>query len=368
MVVVLKLSRGGKNHIMTIEQDLLLSAYLDREVDLKRKRRAEAAVASDPAAAEALRSLAAVRDLVAALSRPCAPDASLVVLNRIAADADRRRRWKTWGPYLGRGLTASAIAASLGLVVFLGVESRLRGLSNPPRVRVPETSETLAAQPPVQAAVPLIAEASAPEPTGSASTPMVVQPPAQIVADAEQSTPRRDQPPGFQELWSTAGPRRDFVVTSSPDEPTTATVETLLAQSTHRDFYKIVVPAGVTGTRDESSVAFAAHLDPSEYTTLRGRLGSKFRNRVVIGDSEPEVAALLADVGQVTSAPATPAAEVSFPQTEHAFRIHSDSPPTNRVEADDLADGADGVPAPMTPADPSGPSVVMIWIVDPTPN
>ncbi len=368
MAMLLRLSRDGKNTIMTIEQDLLLSAYLDHEVDSDRKRRAEEAVASDPAAAEALRSLAAVRDLVAGLSRPCAPDASFGVLKRIADEADRPRRWRTWGPYLGRGLAASAVAASLGLVVFVGAKSRSPVRSDPPRVPIAKPVGTLALGPPAQAAVPSLAEAAAAEADDPAPTPRGGQASPPVVADAEPPAPRRDLPPGFQELWAADGPRRDFVVTSSPDESTTAAVETLLGQSTHRAFYKIVVPAGASEARDASSVAFAARLDPAEYTTLRGRLGSKFRNRVVIGDSEPEVAALLADVGRVTSTPAAPAADVSFPQTRHALRTHSDPSSTHRGEADDLTDRPDKPPDPATPADPSGPSVVMIWIVAPTPD
>lgn len=358
---------------MTIEQDLLLSDYFDGHLDPDQRLRAEAILASDPSAVEALRSLTGVRDLVAALSRPHSPDVSGLVLDRIAADAGRLRPWKTWGPYLGRALGASAIAASLGLVVFLGAESRLLGPSPPPPARILEKSgapATLAARPPVPATVQPIAEAAAPKVAQSPPPGPADLTPAPIIAAAEPPPARPDQPPGFQELWAAAGPRRDFIVTSAPDESTTATVATLLGLSSHRDFFKVVLPAGPGAAADESgsAVAFAARLDPSEYTTLRGRLEARFRNRMVIGDSEPEATALLADVGQVTASPATPAAEVSFPQTQHAFRIRSDGSSQPRAETDASTEPPSDAPVPPPPADPIGPSVVLIWIVGPVPK
>ena len=149
-----------------------------------------------------------------------------------------------------------------------------------------------------------------------------------------------------------------------------ATVATLLGLSTHRDFFKVVLPAGPGAAADgpRPAVAFAARLDPSEYTTLRGRLESKFRSRMVIGDSDPETAAVLADVGQVTASSATPAAEVSFPQTQHAFRIRSDGSSKRPAEIDAATEPPGDASIPPPPLDPTRPTVVLIWIVGPLPR
>ena len=354
---------------MYTDQDSLLSAYLDGQVDPDQRRRAEAAVASDPAAAEALRSLSGVRDLVAGLSRPRARDVSVDVLNRIAVDAARPRRWKTWGPYVGRGLGASAVAASLGLVVLVGVDSRLRGPSDPPRLRGSGTPETLAAhapaaEPPVPTAVSTPAVPT--KVVDSASPPPPA--PSPVAEVAEAPTPPRDQPAGFRELWETVGARRDFVVSADPAEATTETVATLLGQSSHRDFYKIVVPSETgPAAGDDVTVAFAATLDPQEFATLRGRLESEFRSGLVVRESDPEVTALLADVGHVTASSASPAADVAFPRTEQAIRFltaASSSPRPEPIDPD--SSRPDDATPPLTTADPTGPSVVLIWIVDPS--
>ncbi|MDR3618172.1 MAG: hypothetical protein P4L85_02390 [Paludisphaera borealis] len=363
---------------MSMDQDSLLSAYLDGQVDPDQKRRAESAVASDPAAAEALHALAAVRDLVAGLSRPPAPDVSVAVLSRLAADAARPRPWKTWGPYVGRGLGAAGIAASVAMVVVLGGQARSWRLVEPPQV-----ASTLVV--PVPAPVSTVATPSTrteavataqPKPVG----PAPISTPAPAVTVVESRVAQRDDPPGFREFWATAGPRRDFAVTTDAGESTTATVATLVGQSTHRDFYKIVVPTGANGVPgDEAAVAFAATLDPNEFTTLQRRLESHFGKRVEERDADPEVSALLADVGQATSSPATPAADVLVPQTgELALRVRSGSPVSSRPEPAEASNRSDkgrtsparpeDAPAPPATADPTRPSIVLIWIVGPAPR
>jgi hypothetical protein len=365
---------------MTIEQDFLLSAFLDGQVDPEEKRRAEAIVASDPAAAETLHSLAVVRDLVASLSRPPAPDVSAEVLRQIAANAGRPRRWKTWAPYVGRSLGASGLAASVALLVFMGSQVRSRRLSQEfdiPRTPPPIASAIPASTPPpapitatATSARTEIADVGPPKPvTSTAST---VDP---SVAIAAPRPVQFDKPRGFRELWTASGPRRDFVVTPGEGESTTEAVATLLGQSTHRDFYKIVVPAKSGGTPvDGPAVAFAATLDPNEFTTLRRRLESQFGNRVEASDADPEIAGLLADVGHVTAASAAPAADVVIPQNElAALRVSSPSAsmPERTVRRTDSAtrrldpEHVDVGPPTPESVDPAEPAVVLIWIVGP---
>jgi len=359
---------------MTIEQDFLVSAYFDDQADPDEKRRAEAAIASDPAAAEALRSLTVVRDLVASLSRPRAPDVSFEVLNRLVADAGRPRPWKTWGPYVGRGLGAAAVAASVGLVVFLGGQSRSRVVSDPfPVVRpsTPQIASATAVPPPAPVPATTVAATPTARPVAAEAAE-----PTPVAVVAERPAPNRDEPPGFRELWETTGPRRDFVVSPEAGESTTATVATLLGQSTHRDFYKIVVPPRRGGDAHDdaaAAVAFTATLDPNEFATLRRRLEAKFGDRLVMSDADPEVAALLADVGQVTAASATPAADVSFPQIKHALRVrsgaHSSPPPEpSGSPVEPTTSRPDDLPSSPAADDPTGPSVVLIWIVGSAPE
>src|SRR4051812_35968358 len=69
---------------MNPEDDPFLSAYLDGELDPAQRAEVESALLSNPALAERLRQLAAVRDLVANLPRPSPrEDLSGAVLARI---------------------------------------------------------------------------------------------------------------------------------------------------------------------------------------------------------------------------------------------------------------------------------------------
>jgi anti-sigma factor RsiW len=361
--------------MMSTDHDPLLSAYLDGQVDPDQKRRAEEVLAADPGALETLNRLAAVRDLVAGLARPHAPeDFTRGVLNRLAAQAARPRPWKSWGPYLGRGLGGSALAASVALIVFLGAESesRRRGRSDAPRVGPTPSLRVASATTPIPTPTPAVA-APSPGPAEDVKTvelgplPAAVPPP--VVAVAEPATPQRVEPPGLRELWETAGPRRDFVVTSKSDEPTTATVASLLGQSTHRDYFKIEVPADLKSAPPaETAVAtaFAANLDPQEFATLRVRLESEFRERVALSESDPEVAGLLAEVGHATAASPTPAADVAFPRSALAIRSpynpDASSPSPLDATAPPDASASAVIPNPVRSA------VVVIWIIGPSPN
>jgi hypothetical protein len=172
-------------------------------------------------------------------------------------------------------------------------------------------------------------------------------------------------PPGFQELWDRAGPRRDFVVTAEPGEPTTATVASLLGQSTRRDFFKVVIPADPEDApQPEPAVAFAAYLEPKEFATLRNRLEAGFRERLVQSESDPEVTALLAEVGRATTAAPTPAGDVSFPPAElDAIRTpyHRGSAASNGPEPGESPDAS----APAAIPNPVEPAIVVIWVVGP---
>lgn len=345
------------------KDDSFLSAFLDGQLDPEENRRAETAVASDPAAAEALHSLAAVSNLVAGLARPRGPDVAPLVLRRLAAA--RPRRWKSWSPYVGRGLGGSALAAGVALVVYLGTESRIQGTAEAPR-RGSIASSSPARQTDARVAVAPVA-GGRDEPGGVRPSRASERAPAPIVASpavvAEHAAPRRDVPPGLVELWKTVGPRRDFVVSSGPEGSTAAAVATLLGQSTHREYYRILLPAGSGDVaHGEPAVAFAAALDPNEFATLRRRLESRFGRRVAFSEADPETASLLADVGLATPASPTPVADVSFPQNEFALRFRSDDA---HEAGPDRVERPEDVGPPAPNPNPAAPSVVLIWILNP---
>src|SRR5438270_391802 len=68
---------------MTLDDDSLLSAYLDGQLSPDQQQLVESASVSDPHVAETLRNLTLVRDLLAGLSREAAVDVTAPVLARI---------------------------------------------------------------------------------------------------------------------------------------------------------------------------------------------------------------------------------------------------------------------------------------------
>jgi hypothetical protein len=179
------------------------------------------------------------------------------------------------------------------------------------------------------------------------------------VAGREPSRPA--DPPGYREIWASDGPRRDFTVAAGPGE--SETVATLLAQSTHRDYFRVEIPG------DGAGVAFAAILDPNEFATLRRRLESHFGGRVAEDDSDPEVSAMLAAVGRATSAPATPAADVLTPKPEDlALRVRPGAGLPIPSEPDGPPDGADDPSKPAAAPAPTRTAIVLVWVVGPAPR
>jgi hypothetical protein len=77
---------------MSLDDDSLLSAYMDGRLGPDQQQWVESALVSDPQAAEALRHLTILRDLVAGLSREAPVDVSPAVMARI----DRRLRLRTF--------------------------------------------------------------------------------------------------------------------------------------------------------------------------------------------------------------------------------------------------------------------------------
>ena len=94
-----------------IDDESLLSAYLDDELDPAGRLEVESALLTDPRLAEALHELAGVRELLASLPRPELPR---VLAIEVDARLGRRR-----APWPSRGAFPPAIAAAAALLIAL---------------------------------------------------------------------------------------------------------------------------------------------------------------------------------------------------------------------------------------------------------
>ncbi len=320
---------------MSTDHESLLSAYLDGQLVPDEKQSAEAALASDPAAVEELRSLAGVRDLVAGLSRPAAPDLAPEVMRRLVVGSSGRRFAGAWVPWSRHRAFVSGAAAGLAGLVLAGgyLQSRPRHVA--PHPVLAQSVEAAPAPPDVDASLKVATAAPVGPPRPIQERPStdgasVSSSPDAVISDAKPAAENSAASlarASLHGLLNDQEPPRVFLVTDLDGLPIREQVVSLLGSSTHRDFHQFEIPptAAATGAPSPStrSTVFAVTLDPSELATLRDRLTTAFAERLEESEAEPALLTQLADLGQVSTLPANPAADVLFPQTALSLRVHA---------------------------------------------
>lgn len=277
----------------------------------------------DDATSEAeFRSLAAVRDLIAGLSRPEPPDLTEAILHRIAA----RQRVRM----------ISRVAAVVLLATACGLAVHSAGRPRPDRaVAITQIEPTVAPATPTPA-------------------PAVAIPTTTVAASAREFVgPPDERSPIGRRLLDRPGPIRVFLATA-PHPAAAAELAVLLGLSSHRDFHRFDLP---TADRERGAVVFAAELDPGELKTLRMRLADGFPDEFVERESPLP---LLADVvrdATATTLRGDPAAEFLMPRRELALRLPSDgaasaesAPPRPTAEPN------------VEPGGDDGPCRILIWL------
>ena len=126
---------------MNLDDESLLSAYLDDELAAPGRAEVEAALRSDPGLRRRLADLAAARDLVSGLSRPAAPaDLSAAILARLAAGrvghVPATRRPRRAGLLILAGVTSLAASLMIARVATVPTPAR-PGAGFPPLARNP---------------------------------------------------------------------------------------------------------------------------------------------------------------------------------------------------------------------------------------
>ena len=364
-----------------IERESLLSAHLDGELSPKERQEAEAAVAADPIAADEFRSLAGVRDLIAGLSRPTGPDLAPGVMERLKNRRLESRRDRSTARRPRIGALVGGVAASIACLVLFGDRPQ------PPRPELPNITSAAPAPPPTNIE---IVGPPAPIRPESPAGETLVGPPAELAlagrptADSSAAEPAR---PILPELLADADPLV-FSVADLDETSTREQVAALLGLSSHRDFHQIELPpadsngdaeAATSPTR--ATVVFAATLDPKELATFRERLATAFPEGLEEGGPAPTLTAELMGDARVTTLPANPAGDVSFPQTKLAIQFRTgerrnwpalprdadrpdvDARPDQEADAP-VADAESPRADAPEPADAGQPRSILVWIVD----
>jgi hypothetical protein len=316
---------------MSTDNESLLDAYLDGELDPAQRRAVEAALATDSQLAEQARGLASVRDLVANLSRPASPDVSAEVIRRVRRTSLQRRRW-TLGRHARRWAAAGLAASAAALALLALWPLHPHGPSqatlsagpadhNPPSGEHslrPELSPDMLARASHLGSLPEDVFAPADSPSAIST------------ARAEQATEADDQQ-RVRKLLEDPQLRRVFLVADQIGQPVEQQVAALVGRTTHRDYFKITVSQGIVidPRHPGKATVFAVVLDESELIPFRDRLKRAFSDRVQEDDINPAVAMQLADIGQVVSFPAHPIGDVMIPRANLALSVPELGAPQN---------------------------------------
>lgn len=335
---------------MSDELESLASDYLDGESPPEKRSLFERAAITDATRAEELRSLAAIRDMVAGLPRPAAPDVSKAVLERITAPRSR-----IFGlPATTPPRVAAAMAAGLLVLAF--------GLASPHVFRRSVPAPPALVQAPV--VTHPVPTAIVDEPVG---VPETVGPPA-VHATPPVGVAVKDRGTAALELLGRPGPHRILLISAGDGPADAAETASLLEISSHRDFFQLDTP----GPADESrpSAVFVAELDPNELATLRNRLAGVFTGRIDEVEADPHLLTELASARRVTTLKADPAGEVLFPQNQMALQSPAvvASAPASQLDGGRIE--AASPPVPVVAAEAAGhaddrPSIVLVWLVGP---
>lgn len=273
---------------MKLDDESLLTAYLDGELEPSRRLTVEAALLSSPRLAARLRDLTRVRDAVGGLSRPPAPeDLASAVRSRIEeAEALRRRRLAGRRLALRRLLylaPASAIAA--GLLVAWSVQGLRHADPDPEPGRTgPSTAHAVPAP-----ATEVIREADrvADTPTGPAEPGPAVEAsttPGPALATAEPDAAREGEilvnQDRFLRLLGRMKARRMLLLVDSLDDDRLGRVESAIDETIRSDArrarFHVFQGLRVDPAHPGEAYVFAVVLDDLELANFRENLGLRF--------------------------------------------------------------------------------------------
>jgi hypothetical protein len=322
---------------MNFDDESLLSAYMDGQLDPDQNRAVESVLSSNPQLSEQLRTLTILRDLVGGLSRDVSVDVSFAVMERIRSP---RRGWVRlpatipWPTGRGRVLQAAGllgIAASMMIVatVALSIPSALwhRGTNapkNPTRHIVSNAPSPVTNSRPIP--VPTVADS--PNPASSSSSSESREPGTVKISDIPHLSPHSEindlaehrELEHVRKMLDSSNLHRFFLVRAGRDGTARQQVASVVEQTTHFNFYKITISHGIVidPRHPEEATAFALLVNPKELDNLKERLNAALPDAVEETDDEPRIVMQLADVGTVQAYQATPS--VTIPRVAVALR------------------------------------------------
>jgi hypothetical protein len=342
---------------MTLDDDSILSAYLDGELGPEQQQAVESALIADPQLAEEVRSLAALRDLVAALPRDVPADVTARVMRRVRRRAllGTARGIIAWGPVRAAGLVA--IAAGLLLAVALPWLIHVGPGAAGGQARVEQ-------QGPVENVRPVLSSARWPHFNPNRAHESRSEPPGPGGRRPSEagSADRDGSAPGelshVREYLDNPQLRRIFMVSDPGDGSAERRVASIVEQTTQFNYLRITVSQGIVidPRHPDQATVFALVVGPGELHRLGAQLRTALKDRVQEADAEPAVVTQLADIGQVEALPPSPAAEMQIPREAVLSIKHRDPDGLDNAQEPPRAEPANPADGPTREQERSSPA------------
>ncbi len=301
---------------MTLDDDSILSAYLDGELGPEQQQAVESALIADPQLAEEVRGLALLRDLVAGLPREVPEDVTSRVMRRVRRRAllGPAKGIIAWGPVRAAGL--AAVAA--GVLIVIAVPWFLHAVRGPAgRGEVPVVQVG-----PVENVRPVVSKGRWPHFVPHPVLDRGSEPSGGGERRASEAEPvgGDGSAPGelshVREYLDNPQLRRVFMVSDPGDGSAEQRVASIVEQTTQFNYYRITISQGIVidPRHPDQATVFALVVGPHELHRLGQQLHKALHDRVEEADAEPEVVTQLADIGQVEARTPPPIAEMDIPR------------------------------------------------------
>jgi hypothetical protein len=317
---------------MSSDDDTILSAYMDGQLDAGQQQRLESALVASPRLGENLRALSAVRDLVAGLPRDSGVDVSPAVMRRVRnlgrspsrLGANRLRA--VWARRIAVGAGSVAMAAAILLMVTVlfsvpgnhgAATASRKAIDNVIADSEPGANTRLTDDRGVSVAVDSGSAALRTAEADSRSLDTVSPADEQRTAEAvalDMSSSYDDQQLARRMLDSPVE-RRRFVVRNGADGKTQQQVASVVERTSRFGFFKITVSQGIVidPRHPDEATVFALLVSPKELGRLRDQLKNAIPDAVEESHADSEIVTQLADIGRVKQFAPVPTADSTTP-------------------------------------------------------
>jgi hypothetical protein len=352
---------------MNLDDESLLSAFLDGELEPAQQLRIEAVLLEDPRLAERIQELAAVRMVVGSLPRPTVEvDLAPAVCARIETSPGFRiRRALRSSPVRSRLLTAGVVLATAAALLVAVAPSFTPRPAPDPRATAP--GEYLVAT------QPAAASPSADEPAVAAPAPLATPPVAAAVLDDPRALAHRER---FRSLLDSPSVRQLTILVDSLSPGELAKVEGALNETGRAQAVRGEIRIGqgivIDPDRPGEAVVYLVVMDGREAADFRKNLDRQGAPEIVRDEeARPEVVTQLADLGGVLWSDGSPVPGLRTPPDHLGGTLAQRDP---ALESGPLVPGGSPAPEELPIAEQPGPApaddpthgprrVYLVWVM-----